>query len=321
MRRSPGLGLAGSVAVHPLAVAVGGLFSLFVPAPWFGALPRGLDLCVRNSTFRAGYELLYAPLQESAKRRSKAFIDVGCDAGGKAIGALVALPLSSIGGAATIMLISTAGLAAAAAEFAIARRIHPAYVGALQEGLRRRLPGLVHPMQLALGDFTIARSMVGINRRTDSRRPGRGGAFTPATGQPVPSVSLPTDPIVVLLDVIRSGESTENPSEALRDAPDEPLIVAALIPLLEHWDLVKPVVDAPGGADRPGGRAACRCAHGGRLARGIVRRRLPEIVLMSWNSPRAVRGLIEGLQDRKPGIPRLPMQPGAAERYRQAIRR
>ena len=78
------LGLAGSVASHPVVVGAAGLISFVAPAPWRGILPRGLDVGVRNSVFRAGYELLYTPLPEATKRSAKSIIDVAWDCLGKA---------------------------------------------------------------------------------------------------------------------------------------------------------------------------------------------------------------------------------------------
>ena len=49
------------------------------------------DVTVRNSMFRAGYELLYTPLAEATKRSAKSFIDVACDCVGKSAGAVVIL--------------------------------------------------------------------------------------------------------------------------------------------------------------------------------------------------------------------------------------
>jgi AAA family ATP:ADP antiporter len=294
------LGLAGSVTVHPLAVGVGGLLSLIAPTPWLSVVPRGLDMCVRNSTFRAGYELLYAPLPESSKRRSKPFIDVGCDSVGKGIGALVALLLSSIGGATAILLVTAAGILAAAAELVIARRIHPAYVSALQDGLRRQVPGLEHPIQFALADFTIARSMVGIDRQT-IRAAVRQKTPAGSMAEPVGSASLPASPILVIVGEIRSGASPRI-REALRDLPIDPLIVAALIPVLERSDLVNPVIEA---LTAQSARAAGQVVDALTAddTPEVVRRRLP-IVLRSWNSPRALQGLIDGLQDRSPEVRR-----------------
>jgi ATP/ADP translocase len=87
------LGLGGSVASHPAVVGVFTLLGFVLPAPWRAILPRGFDVVVRSSTFRAGYELLYTPLAESAKRSVKSLIDVAFDCAGKGAGALLILLL------------------------------------------------------------------------------------------------------------------------------------------------------------------------------------------------------------------------------------
>ena len=66
------------MASHPAVVGAASLLGFVLPSPWRGILPRGLDVVVRNSTFRAGYELLYTPFAESAKRSAKSVIDVAC---------------------------------------------------------------------------------------------------------------------------------------------------------------------------------------------------------------------------------------------------
>src|SRR5678809_1072921 len=80
------LGLGGSVASHPAVVGIASVLGFVLPPPWRGILPRSLDVVVRSSTFRAGYELLYTPVAEAAKRSAKSVIDVACDCTGKGTG-------------------------------------------------------------------------------------------------------------------------------------------------------------------------------------------------------------------------------------------
>jgi len=63
------LGLGGSVASHPAVVGAASVLGFVLPPPWRGILPRSLDVVVRSSTFRAGYELLYTPLAETSNVR------------------------------------------------------------------------------------------------------------------------------------------------------------------------------------------------------------------------------------------------------------
>ena len=85
------LGLEGAVASHAAAVGTASLLGLLVPGPWRGIVPRGLDVAVRGSIFRAGYELFYTPLPAATKRSAKSIIDVVADSVGKSAGAAVIL--------------------------------------------------------------------------------------------------------------------------------------------------------------------------------------------------------------------------------------
>ena len=111
------LGLGGSVATHPAMVGAAGLLGFVLPSPWRGILPRVFDVVVRNSTFRAGYELLYTPLAEATKRSAKSFIDVACDCAGKGVGAGLILVLVGLAPSHPFAAVNLAVVLAAAGEF------------------------------------------------------------------------------------------------------------------------------------------------------------------------------------------------------------
>ena len=86
------LGVPRSVATLPLVVTAFGLFALAVPAAFTAMIARGAETIARSSIYRAGYELLYAPLPEADKRPTKIALDVGAERIGDLLGAqLVAL--------------------------------------------------------------------------------------------------------------------------------------------------------------------------------------------------------------------------------------
>ena len=88
------IGLGGSVASHPLLVGAAGVLGFIAPAPWRAILPRGLDVTLRASIFRAGYELFYTPLAEASKRAAKSAVDVSADCLGKGAGAALIVLLT-----------------------------------------------------------------------------------------------------------------------------------------------------------------------------------------------------------------------------------
>ncbi|HEX2669389.1 MAG TPA: hypothetical protein VHM25_00890, partial [Polyangiaceae bacterium] len=116
-------GLAGSVATHPAAVGVATVLGFVLPTPWRGILPRSLDVVVRSSTFRAGYELLYTPLAAATKRSAKSVIDVACDSSGKGVGAMLILLLVRVAPSHPFVTVNVAAALIAAGEFIVARRL------------------------------------------------------------------------------------------------------------------------------------------------------------------------------------------------------
>jgi AAA family ATP:ADP antiporter len=81
------LGVPRSVATLPATVTAFGLLAILVPVPVAAAIARGAELVTRNSVYRAGYELMYAPLAEEDKRATKVVLDVGADRLGDLLGA------------------------------------------------------------------------------------------------------------------------------------------------------------------------------------------------------------------------------------------
>jgi hypothetical protein len=108
-----------------------------------------------------------------------------------------------------------------------------------------------------------------------------------------PAPAAPADPVVAALVELRSGDLLRSRA-ALRDVPRDPLIIAALVPLLAHDNLVKAVVAA---LDRFGARAAGELVSVllDAATPDVVRRRLP-LALKSCASTIARDGLRAGLE-------------------------
>ena len=280
------LGLGGSVASHPAVVGTTALFGFVLPSPWRGILPRASDLVVRNSTFRAGYELLYTPVAESAKRSVKSLIDVAFDCAGKSAGALLILllaPLTASHAFAAVNLAAAAG--AAAGEFFVARRLRAGYVSALEGGLRRQGGELEQAVEYSMADFTVAGSMTGLDRSAVLRALGSAQADRPP--------DLPRDPVIAALVELRSGDLLRIRA-ALGDLPRDPLIITALVPLLARDNMVKMIVSALAAF---GARAAGEMVSVllDPATSDVVRRRLP-LALKSCPSTIARDGLRAGLE-------------------------
>jgi hypothetical protein len=275
------LGLGGSVAAHPVLVGASTLLGLFVPPPWRSLAPRGFDVSLRASVYRAGYELLYTPLPETTKRSAKSIIDVAGDSLGKGAGAVLILVLTLFDPRYTFVAVTLAAALVAAGELLVARRLRADYVGALQGGLVRHGGDLEQAAQLSLSDFTAVGSLAGLDRTAVLRAVSLGERPGAAA-----------DPVLAALADLRSGDPIRIRA-ALRQPPTDPLLIGALIPLLARRDTLRQVIAALAAF---GPRAA------GQLVDALldpatpdaVRRRVP-LALKSCPSRLAGQGLLESL--------------------------
>jgi hypothetical protein len=156
-------------------------------------------------------------------------------------------------------------------------------VSALEGGLRRRDTQLDEAVEYSMSDFTVARSMAGLDR----------AAVLRAVGSPVRPAVVSADPVIAALIELRSGDSLRIRA-ALRDPPRDPLVIGALVPLLARDDLVRAVVSA---LEAFGTRAAGEMVSGllDPATPDVVRRRLP-LALKSCPSPIARDGLQTALE-------------------------
>jgi hypothetical protein len=299
------LGIAGTVAVRPVLTAVGSLFGTLGPGLGTATAARGAHEALTNSLFRSGYELLYTPVPDADKRRSKAVIDLALDKGG----ALVASGL-------ILAVLALAPLQAERALFAIAaclslgavalsRGLHRGYVRALERSL---VAGQVRLDPRDVVDRATQRTLAHTSTLERSRllaeierHRSRQGLEGPAcavdpTAPPTPPLEAASSaPQLEALRRLLSGER-----DAIRDVlaahPDPPpVLVGALVPLLARSDSYAGVLQALR-------RAAPRVT--GQLVDAmldpanelVVRRRLAR-VLKACATPRAAEGLLAALDD------------------------
>jgi hypothetical protein len=131
------LGVPRSVATLPVVVTAFGMVALAVPAAAAAMIARGAEAVTRSSIYRAGYELLYAPLPEADKRPTKIVLDVGAERIGDLVGAqLVGLLVYMMVAPRIGLLIATVAIGAIAVVFAI--RLPRSYTVALEDSLVAR---------------------------------------------------------------------------------------------------------------------------------------------------------------------------------------
>lgn len=277
------LGLAWTLAVHPIGVALLAAVTAAVPRLGTLAVLRGLETVLRHSVFRSAYELLYTPLPPRWKRPTKPLVDVGSDRVGTIAGGLItAAVLASMGPRTPAVLVGLA-LTSALAMAAIALRFHRAYVTALVASLRAGSIALEHE---EVQDATTRQAMDDLDRKDQA---GPAPALPPVPSTPAaPAESPARHPA----DELRSGDPARIRAVLAHDVLD-PGLVAVALPLLRRDELFGDLVPALR-------RAAPHCT--GQLVDAllddrvdpVIRRRIPR-VLASVTTQRAVDGLCAGL--------------------------
>jgi hypothetical protein len=281
------VGLAGTVAVLPVAAGLGSGALLALPGLAVASMVRGLESATRSSLFRSGYELLYTPVGVADKRASKAFVDVGVDKLGDGLGAalvslLLLLPLA---GAIPAMLVAAIILSLVALWTAASLRT--GYVAAL----RGRLVEGADDLAIAPGNDT---ALVGTVSRLDLGRVlGRVPAPARNRAEEAAALARPADPIVRSLGDLRSGEP-ELVRARLAEGVD-PLLARQVV-LLLAWDEVARDAMRALSSLGPAIVGVLVDALLDRNSDFVVRRRVPA-VLAAIPSQRSVEGLLEGLQD------------------------
>lgn len=283
------VGLGGTMAVLPLVLALNAGLAAAWTRLWTATLARGTQTVLSSSLFRSGYELLYTPIPPLKKRATKALIDIACNRVGYGLGSVVAMAIVATAAspeAATRSVMLSAALAALVSGWMI-RRLHTGYVGELATSLREGSIAL-HSDDIvdATTLHTLARTAGELDRgaileRVAELRRARGDSPAP-------------DAAVAQLSDLLSREH-QRVSGALIDPSLSPYLASYVIELLGDDAHARA---AYGALERMGSRIT------GQLVDAMlhpetpaaVRRRVPRI-LRKQNSPRAVRGLLEGLGD------------------------
>lgn len=279
-------GLGRTVATLPTGVAAASLLTLISPGAYLLTLARGLELVLRGSLFRSGYELFYTPMPQEEKRSAKSMIDIGADRlgdglGAAAIGLLIWLPP---GDAKYAILLFTAALSGVAAWLSI--RLDRAYSQVLEKKLAEHAVELKSvQVEDPMMQSVLMRSMTSMVMHPVPTPPG---------GVPKPAPAV-TDPIAQLLAELRSPDPHRVRMALQQMGPLDPLLAPQVILLLGR-DSVHRAVHAA--------LSKSPVRIDGQLVDSLldqaqdftVRRRIPRL-LSVCDSRRAWNGLFDGLED------------------------
>lgn len=89
-------GVGGTLLAMPIGIGCASGAMLFSPGVWAAGAARLIEASTRYSLNRTGMELLYLPLPDDLKQRTKAFVDVFVDRMARGLGALVILALGVV---------------------------------------------------------------------------------------------------------------------------------------------------------------------------------------------------------------------------------
>jgi len=297
------LGLAGTVALRPLVDVAAAVLGAVAPRFATAVLARGGHESLTNSLFRSGYELFYTPLPEGEKRRVKALIDVAVDKAGTLIGsATVGLALFAIPALADRALFVLAAVVSLVV-LGLSRRLHRGYVTTLENSL---LAGRVHlgsedtldrTTQLTLAHSGLIERSALLSQIEALRNSAAAVPAPPRSGTQVEDEAEPSAESGILdeLGRIQSGSPSLIRGVLRRNPEPEPVLVAALVPLLFRDELYPDIVRTLRRvAPRVTGQLVDSLLD--RDADAVVRRRIPRILKAAATS-RSAEGLTVALDD------------------------
>jgi AAA family ATP:ADP antiporter len=275
-----------TVALLPVAVTGASVVSLLVPGAAAIIFSRGLEVLLRGSLFRSGYELFYTPMPASERRSVKTVIDIGADRLGEGLAAasiqlLLVLPAET---SFRFILAATATWAGVASW--LASRLDRAYVAVLEKGLARQTITIA-PEEV---EDAVTRSIV---LRSVSMIAGPEASQDGSDSLPIPAADI----ALRRLAELRSQDPLR--ARAALHAIDlrHPLLVPQVIELLGLDETARAAHEVLSrAADNIAGQLADRLAD--PMENEKVRRRIPRVLAAS-KSPLAWGGLFRQLRDER----------------------
>jgi AAA family ATP:ADP antiporter len=290
------LGLAGTAALKPGAVALLGGLGAFAPGLSTAVAARGAAAVLHNSLFRSAYELFFTPVPAARKRPAKALIDVGADKLGAALGGALAATVVALAGEGATRVMFGAAAVASLGLVLLCRRLHDGYVRALADSLRS---GAVRLEPDEVMDSTTLLTMTSMLPAADVALLQQRLRGARAEAGSAPTLVAVPDPMLRRIAELRGADV-----EAVRRALDSdellgPELVPHVVPLLGRPDVYLETLRAL--------RRAAPVVTGQLLDALLdprtplnVRRRLPRVLRHA--GPLALPGLQLGLRAPEPGV-------------------
>ncbi len=276
-----------AVAVLPMAITGASLASIFAPGLVALTISRALEILLRGSVYRSGYEMFYAPMPEADKRSTKSVIDIGAERlgdglAGASVQLLLALPAQAVS-------IAVLGLTAALSAVGVwlALRLERVYVRVLERGLAHHSVNAPPPAEDAFAESNVMSATYSVGSSS-------GAAIARAAAAAPPPLA---DPFLRTLAELRS----RNPARILTALQGTDPLAAVLVPqvidLLDRDDVAQAAYLA---LRQTGDRIAGQLVDALRdpASSYNVRKRIPK-VLTSFQSRVAWDGLVDHLMDER----------------------
>jgi len=275
-----------TVAALPVAVTGASLVSLFVPGALAIFFSRGLEVLLRGSLYRSGYELFYTPMPAAERRSIKSAIDIGADRLGEGLAAAAIQLLLVLPAEASFRFILAATAVWSAVAAWLAFRLDRAYIAVLEKGLARQIVTIA-PEE---AEDPVTRSIV--LRSSGSTTAAEAGQH-PVGVHPMHTADVTLRRLAELRSTDPMRVRAALHAVDLRD----PLLVPQVIELLGRDETARAAHDSLSrAADSIAGQLADRLAD--LLENEKVRRRIPR-VLAGSKSPLAWQGLFRQLRDER----------------------
>jgi hypothetical protein len=301
------LGVGGTLALLPAAVALASSAAALFQRIVTVSLARGANAVMGTSFFKAGFELLWTPVPAETKRPAKVYVDVGASGLGDLAGSglLFVLVSGFAGFPQPAMLALAAGLSLG--SLVLVARLHRGYVRQLAENLRS---GTVTLDSGEVRDATTARALAESRLTIDraelmarireldaaGQAPTRsaGPASADSAGEGGEPVALAADALVGLVGDLASGDP-ERACGALDQGRGTLELASFAIPLLaRHGTAEAAAAFLRELAPRIVGQLNDALLD--PRSEVLIRRRVPR-TLEGAAGRRALDGLLRGLED------------------------
>lgn len=270
-----GMGMA--LALLPMILLAGSAGFALLPGLLLITLTRGADNALRKSLFRPALEVLYIPLAEGLRRRTKSVIDTTVDALAEGAGAGLIFVMVTLAGLSSRWL-SVGVVLLGGAFLLLTRRMDRIYLGTVVERLREGEASLSESPGARQGELDLSATFTRMDLQT--LLGSLGGIEALGAEEPAEARGAESPDGLSPLDLLRSRDDQEavQGMECIeKSGAWDVESLAQLIRLLARDRILESVVTRLSSQAEPA-RSLISAALNDRNEEFIIRRRLPRVL-------------------------------------------